>query len=697
MRPRPDRACRRHAQPRAGRAGAGDAGRDGAPRGARGRSRHRRRRRAHAAGARPAAAPLLREPSSSSSCRRPATTPSRCASCRAIRRCACAARSCACGSPSRRASSRSAGATCRATPSAIGALARESEPVVRQLLVASGPTGDERRVRAQADGHPPPRRARRRRAAACPRRRSHIASFSSSTLTYKGLLTARQLAGLLRRPARARDRDARWRSSTRASRRTRSAPGISRTRSTTWPTTARSTPCAATRQWMHAREPQLRSTLLGDDLPKLFPIDRRALVATPRRSTRPSSCSCSAGRAPAHALAMLIPAAWSRPDADARRRARVLRVPRRHARAVGRPGRDRVLRRRARSARRSTATACARAATRSRATGWSCSRPRPASLDLDPAEVVVNDRLRPGPDADRRHRRRAHPRRRGDQARAGAPPPLPRAARRAEDLPRGHPLAAGRAAGARRARSATCAPSATREEELRGIIAPMARDGAGAGRLDGRRHAAGRALASARGCCAATSSSTSPRSRTRAIDPQREALVMSLRTAVGASGNLLDESPDHARRAGDGAAGAARAASWPSCARCRATASAPSRCDCMYRPARRRPRARARARRAVPRAPRARSRWATAILVLSDRGVGRRRRADPGAAGHRRRAQPPRARGLRARSAAWSSSRASRARSCTSRCCSATAPRPSTRTSRSSSSRAVAPAASSAS
>ncbi|HMG98330.1 MAG TPA: glutamate synthase-related protein, partial [Gaiellales bacterium] len=33
-----------------------------------------------------------------------------------------------------------------------------------------------------------------------------------------------------------------------------------------------------------------------------------------------------------------------------------------------------------------------------------------------------------------------------------------------------------------------------------------------------------------------------------AIDPQRETLVMSLRTAVGAQGNLLDESPDHARR-----------------------------------------------------------------------------------------------------------------------------------------------------
>ena len=32
------------------------------------------------------------------------------------------------------------------------------------------------------------------------------------------------------------------------------------------------------------------------------------------------------------------------------------------------------------------------------------------------------------------------------------------------------------------------------------------------------------------------------------IDPQREALVMSLRTTVGAIGNLLDETPEHCRR-----------------------------------------------------------------------------------------------------------------------------------------------------
>ena len=63
------------------------------------------------------------------------------------------------------------------------------------------------------------------------------------------------------------------------------------------------------RSWMHAREPSLRSALLGDDLAKLFPIieerwsDSAALDAA-------LELLVMAGRPPAHALTMLIPAAW---------------------------------------------------------------------------------------------------------------------------------------------------------------------------------------------------------------------------------------------------------------------------------------------------------------------------------------------------------------------------------------------------
>src|SRR4029078_13400256 len=74
----------------------------------------------------------------------------------------------------------------------IRRIAQENKPVVRQLLVAQGPTGDERAFRRKLTV------IRRRVELATAARRVpeaafHIASFSSSALTYKGLLTDRQL------------------------------------------------------------------------------------------------------------------------------------------------------------------------------------------------------------------------------------------------------------------------------------------------------------------------------------------------------------------------------------------------------------------------------------------------------------------------------------------------------------------------
>ena len=73
--------------------------------------------------------------------------------------------------------------------------------------------------------------------------------------------------------------------------------------------------------------------------------------------------------------------------------------------------------------------------------------------------------------------------------------------------------------------------------------------------------------------------------------------------------------------------------------------------------------ARAGARRALPRAPRRRSGAGTTILDPVRPRRRRRARADPAAAGDRRRALAPGARGRARTAAAWSSSRASRARS----------------------------------
>ena len=393
--------------------------------------------------------------------------------------------------------------------SAIGRLARESEPVVRQLLVAQGPTGDERAFRRKLTV------IRRRVELAAAARRVpeatfHIASFSSSTLTYKGLLTARQLPAYyadLREPE------------------IETAMALVHSRFSTntlgsWDLAhpfhylahnGEINTVRGNRQWMHAREPQLRSAQLGDDLPKLFPLiderwsDSAALDAA-------FELLVLAGRAPAHALAMLIPAAWSQatPMADDLRafyefhagmlepwdgpaaiafcdgRQAGATLDRNGLRPVPLPG----------HARRP-----ARARVRGRR-----ARARPGR----------GGRQRPpqaGPDADRRHRRRAHPRRRRDQARARAPPPLSRAARRAEDLPRGHPVAARRAARAATRSNATCGSSATPTRSC----ATSSRRWPATARSRSPRWASTRRWPrsrSGRGCCAASSSSSSRRSRT---------------------------------------------------------------------------------------------------------------------------------------------------------------------------------------
>jgi glutamate synthase domain-containing protein 1 len=244
--------------------------------------------------------------------------------------------------------------------SAIGRLARDSEPVVRQLLVGQGPAGDERAFRRKLTV------IRRRVELAAAARRVpeatfHIASFSSSTLTYKGLLTARQLPAYyadLREPE------------------IETAMALVHSRFSTntlgsWdlahPFHYLAHNCEintvrGNRQWMHAREPQLRSAQLGDDLPKLFPLiderwsDSAALDAA-------FELLVLAGRAPAHARDA-DPGRVEPGDADggltcARSTSS---MPACWSRGMARPRSPSAMD--ARRARRSTATACAPVATR---------------------------------------------------------------------------------------------------------------------------------------------------------------------------------------------------------------------------------------------------------------------------------------------------------------------------------------------
>ncbi|MDC4226326.1 MAG: hypothetical protein MPW15_19255 [Candidatus Manganitrophus sp.] len=90
--------------------------------------------------------------------------------------------------------------------------------------------------------------------------------------------------------------------------------------------------------WMRAREGRLSSELFGDDLEKLFPIIDEHQTD--------SACFDNAlellvmgGRSLPHAMMMMIPEAWAGNPDDGSRPARLLRVPRRHDGAVGRPGR----------------------------------------------------------------------------------------------------------------------------------------------------------------------------------------------------------------------------------------------------------------------------------------------------------------------------------------------------------------------
>ena len=381
----------------------------------------------------------------------------------------------------------------------------------------------------------------------------HIASFSSSTLTYKGLLTAPQLARLLRRPARARDRD---RDGARALALLDQHARLLGSRAPVpLPRAQRRDQHRARQHAVDARARAAAALGAARRRPaQAVPADRRALerLRRARRGVR----AARARRARARARARdADPGRLEPGHADGRTTCArsTSSTPACSSRGTG-PPRSRSATA-ARPAPRSTATACAPAATRSRATACSCSRPRPAcststrprsssTTACAPGQMLIVD-TDAGP----------HPRRRRDQARARAPPPLPRAARRAEDLPRGHPLAAGRAARPGGARARPARSSATRGEELRDIVAPMARDGqeplASMG-VDTPLAALSKRPRLLRGFFKQLFAQvTNP-----AIDPQRETLVMSLRTAVGAQGQPARRVARPRAAPRDGAAGA---------------------------------------------------------------------------------------------------------------------------------------------
>ena len=98
--------------------------------------------------------------------------------------------------------------------------------------------------------------------------------------------------------------------------------------------------------WMRARESQLASELFGDDLAKVLPVVRPG-GSDSANFDNVLELLVLAGRSLPHAMMMMIPEAYQGRDDLLRRAQGLLRLPPLPDGAVGRPGGDRLHRRRA--------------------------------------------------------------------------------------------------------------------------------------------------------------------------------------------------------------------------------------------------------------------------------------------------------------------------------------------------------------
>ncbi len=188
-------------------------------------------------------------------------------------------------------------------PDAIGEIARQSLPIIRQFFVAAvGLEGDafERKLYVI-------RRVIEKRVAereGC----FHVSSLSSRTLVYKGLLLAYQMAGFYHDLA---DTDV------------ESALALvhSRYSTNTFPSWDLAHPfrylshngeintLRGNVNWMHAREGTMESELFGDDLEKIYPIIQDGVSDSASFDNALEFLFLS-GRTLRHAISMMIPEAW---------------------------------------------------------------------------------------------------------------------------------------------------------------------------------------------------------------------------------------------------------------------------------------------------------------------------------------------------------------------------------------------------
>jgi len=423
----------------------------------------------------------------------------------------------------------------------IGELARASEPVVRQLFVERR-SGDEAAFERKL--YVIRRRVERAAAAAgVPEAEFTIVSLSARRLVYKGLLRAPQLAAYY-----ADLRDARFESAL--------ALVHSRFSTNTFGTWDLAHPfnflahngeintVRGNTNWLAAREPQLRSALLGDDLQKLYPIvDER--WSDSAKLDAAVELLVLGGRSLAHALTMLVPPAWTDPGTVTDPGVRAfyeysscLAEPWDGPAAIVAGDGARVVCLLDRNGLRPARFVRSR-------DGLAVVASEVGVAEIDPADVVEHGRIGPGQvlvlDTER------HGVVRDGEVKRALAARRPYAAWLAGGTVALDEGPAAPAPAPARAAPELLAAFGYTEEELELIVRPLARDGA-------------EPVGSMGDDAAPAVLSEQPRLlpdhfrqqfaqvTNPPIDPQREALVMSLRTAVGAMGNLLAEGPEHCRR-----------------------------------------------------------------------------------------------------------------------------------------------------
>ncbi|MGN6380262.1 MAG: glutamate synthase large subunit [Gaiellales bacterium] len=427
-------------------------------------------------------------------------------------------------------------------PDRIGDLARASQPVVRQLFVerrSGGSPEFERKLYVIR------RRVERAAAAAgVPEAQFTIVSLSSLRLVYKGLLTASQLAAFYPDLTDPGFESALALVHSRFSTNTLGTWDLAHPFNLLAHNGEINT-VRGNANWLAAREPQLRSELYGGDLQKLFPIaeDRWSDSA---KLDAALELLVLGGRSVAHALAMLIPPAWTDPGRPMDDELRAfceyhacLSEPWDGPAAVVASDGIEVVAAQDRNGLRPARYLRTR-------DGLVVLASEAGVLDLDLADVVESGRIEPGSllqldtTAGRMvydgEVRGALARRRPYRAW------LDRHQVSLADLPAAavEPVDAVRRARLLRAFGYTA-------EELELVVSRLAEDGAEpVGSMGDDIPPA--VLSTRRRLLPAYFKQQFAQVTNPPIDPQREALVMSLHTSVGAIGNMLEERPEHCRR-----------------------------------------------------------------------------------------------------------------------------------------------------